>query len=112
MPDMIEIQVDVTADDIAQGTRYHATDCPWNRALARALAPLVPEGMDLVVETSVAFSDIWVRSRSQPSRLLEIKLPSMVYSRIDRYDGGGSMEPFTTIVSVPASLFTPEDMSA
>lgn len=109
----IDVTVEMTQDDIDQGVKYHAINCPWNRALFRALSAIKPNGAIFSVETSIRTSDAWVKGVND-YRGGSIDLPYDVVAWIDRYDSRDStssltMAPITAVVSVPASLFEPFD---
>lgn len=75
------MRIDVTGDDIQNGHRAGCYDCPVALAIERATGE----------EAHVFGSTVMLNGDSRRT----YRLPNVALARIDAYDGGRSMEPFS-----------------
>ncbi len=88
----MKIKVEITADDIAKGSRNVCTMCPVSRALNRAVG-----NEEITPQTASRW-----KAQAQPSRLfadgrrrIMCDTPEDVRVRILAWDATGQMEPFS-----------------
>jgi hypothetical protein len=90
------MRVDVTAEDIAKGVRSQCSDCPVALALKRALG----DGISPVVGSDTV--DLYFRASGMSYlRPLHIPLPMGTARRIQKFDRGEGMAPFSFEIDVP-----------
>ncbi len=83
------VRIDVTAEDIARGSRCVATGCPVALAFHRQL----PKENVAVVATTLAYYG------PHDSRL-PLRFPPATADRIREFDRGNGMEPFSFDVEI------------
>lgn len=87
MPNNIRT-IKVTTDDIRRGKRSSASFCPVARAATRALD-------DIATSVQAAGGELSYYRKSDRPPWTSIRLPESVNRRIDAYDAGEEMKPFT-----------------
>jgi hypothetical protein len=90
----MNIQIQVTAEDIREGTAQECCLCPVARAIARALGREVLWNGDV----SVDGDNVTVY---RPSSWDGVDLPDQAKDFIEQFDSGKPVEPFAFALDVP-----------
>lgn len=95
----MQVQVDVTEEDIANGKRREATCCPYALAITRACSQfgiketsVSPYGNNVVI-------DLWI-GRAWVSNSAKLTDPPHA-DNIRRFDDDGPMEPTSFVLEIP-----------
>jgi hypothetical protein len=86
-------QINVTAKDIAKGTRGNVTSCPVARAFNRATKDCWKVTTSLLGDRSFA---------RRQTRTIEVRLPERVHNFIRAFDEGEPVVPLRFNLEIPA----------
>lgn len=96
----MKLTIDVTEDDIRNGKRRIASQCPVRHAIARHASTRIDH---LTVKPHTDFQCLghwWSVSLDTKGGRLSFDLPRDVAARIERYDAGDEMEPFSFCIEL------------